>query len=507
MTVKIAIRVDGSAQIGTGHIQRCLSLADALRQGGAEVVFVTRLGGDMVANLIANHGFAHIKLIAGSPDFAPQPDAPAYAHWAGVSGAADAAELIAALNSKIDWVIVDHYAFDADWHRAVAQGLGARIAAIDDLGDRPLAADMVIDHNPVDNKDIKYANSIGSVGKFLIGSRYALLGSAYASLPTRTINPGVNSIGIFMGGADADNLSSVVLRACRNHGYCGAVTIVSTSANPNLETLIADVEQDAACTLVLDQPNLAAFFTNHDLHIGAGGGATWERCCAGAPSIVLQTAANQSVVVDALISREAALCCRSPDPESIEAAIKTALASQQLRQDLSDASTNMVDGKGCLRVAMALLRSGLRVRPAINADGSMVHQWRNDIRTRSVSRDHQAIDLDRHLKWFEQSLLNPDRSIWIGMIGDVPVGLLRFDQLAEAQFEVSIFLDPDLHGLGLGSPLLIAGEAALANTQPGPIEIHAETLPENTGSQAMFKREGYEGGVRFVKRLFNNSVS
>jgi UDP-2,4-diacetamido-2,4,6-trideoxy-beta-L-altropyranose hydrolase len=501
MTTKIAIRVDGSAQIGTGHVQRCLSLADALRRGGAEIVFVTRLGGDVVARLIAEHGFEHITLRETATDFVPEPGTPAHAKWAGIGWMGDAAETIAELSDDMDWVTVDHYAFDAHWHRAVANGLQAKIAVIDDLGDRSLAADFVIDHNPVGNSSIKYANSIGSVGKFLIGSRFALLGAAYANMPARTINPDVTSIGIFMGGGDANNLSSLVLHACRSQGYAGSITIASTSANPNLHSLMAEVEQDNACTLLLDQPNLAEFFAAYDLHIGAGGGASWERCCAAAPAIVLQTAANQSVVIDALIAAKAAICCRSSDPEEIEVALKTALASVQLRHDLSHAAAQMVDGKGCVRVAAALLRSDLTVRPAESADGPMIHQWRNDVRTRSVSRDPDAIDLEQHLEWFAKSLLNPDRSMWIGMIGDIPVGLVRFDRLTEAQFEVSIFLDPDLHALGLGSPLLRAGEAALADTHPGSLEIHAETLPENTGSQAMFKREGYEGSVRFVKRL------
>ena len=44
----------------------------------------------------------------------------------------------------------------------------------------------------------------------------------------------------------------------------------------------------------------ADFFGRHDLQIGAGGGATWERCCVGAPSLTLPCSRNQQVVISAL---------------------------------------------------------------------------------------------------------------------------------------------------------------------------------------------------------------
>ncbi len=507
MTIKIAIRVDGSAQIGTGHVQRCLSLADALRTAGAEVVFVTRLGGSVVARLIEQRGFKHIKLSAGSPDYCPtQKNAPPHAKWAMVDWMVDAAEMITELDDGIDWVIVDHYAFDAHWHRAVANALQAKIAVIDDLGDRALAADIVVDHNPVENAAIKYAANRDSIRKLLTGTRFALLGSAYAEMPARVNNPKVDSIGIFMGGADADNISALMLKVCREMGYRGAIAIVSTSSNPNLADLKQSVAQDCNAILKIDQPNLAAFFAAHDLHIGAGGGATWERCCAGAPSIVMRTAANQSVVIEALRASGAASCCQSPDPEAIAAALKSLIGSLPLRQKLSTASAQMVDGKGCMRVAAAMLAANLAVLPATMDDAHMIHSWRNDVRTRSVSRDSKEIGLDQHLVWFANSLQNAQRHIWVGSIGAIPVGVVRFDQLAAASFEVSIFLNPELPGLGLGVPLLAAGEAALSELHQGHLEIHADTLSTNSASQAIFARQGYEGETSFVKTLHGNQA-
>jgi UDP-2,4-diacetamido-2,4,6-trideoxy-beta-L-altropyranose hydrolase len=501
MSALIAIRVDGSAQIGTGHVQRCLSLAQALRKCGADVIFVTRLGGGVISSLILANGFTHYHLPIERQYIASEND-PAHAHWAKVDWQTDAVDTLEALAPQIpDWVIIDHYAFDARWHDYIREQVGCRIAVIDDLGDRKQSADLLIDHNPTADPKRKYHLSNAKVHRSLIGSRYGLLGPDYAALPKRIVSPHVDSIGIFMGGADADNLSCKMLKAARNADFTGKIEIISTSANPNLAELESAVEADPNCILKLDQPSLSAFFAAHDLHIGAAGGATWERCCAGAPSVVVQSAANQSVVIDALLVANAAICCRSTELDEVMAAIKKALSDWPLRQSLSDSASLLVDGKGCLRVAAAMLSSNLSVRPATISDGNMIHQWRNDLRTRSVSRDPKEIPLESHLAWFENSLKNPVRHIWIGMIGAIATGLVRFDQIDSAKFEVSIFLNPELHGLGLGSLLLRAGEDALAATQSTSIEIHAETLPENTGSQAMFLREGYEGALHFVKTL------
>jgi UDP-2,4-diacetamido-2,4,6-trideoxy-beta-L-altropyranose hydrolase len=501
MTALIAIRVDGSAQIGTGHVQRCLSLAEALRKAGADVIFVTRLGGDVIPSLISAREFTHYQLPTERQYIASEND-PAHAHWAQVDWQTDAADTLAAfVAQKPDWVIIDHYAFDARWHDYIREQADCRIAVIDDLGDRKLSADLLIDHNPTADPKSKYHLSNATVHRSLIGSRYGLLGPDYAALPKRIVSPNVDSIGIFMGGADADNLSCKMLKAARNAGFTGKIEIISTSANPNLAELESAVEADPNCTLKLDQPSLSAFFASHDLHIGAAGGATWERSCAGAPSVVFQSADNQGVVIDALLAANAAICCRSVELDEVTAAIKQALSDWSLRQSLSDAASLLADGQGCVRVAVVMLSPYLTVRPANIADGNMVHQWRNDPRTRSVSRDPQEIPLESHLLWFKTSLNNPARHIWIGMIGESATGLVRFDQIDTAKFEVSIFLNPNLHGLGLGSPLLRAGEDALAATQLPPVEIHAETLSENTGSQAMFLREGYEGALHFVKTL------
>lgn len=511
--MRAAFRVDASAEIGTGHLKRCLSLAHAIRQLGGDVAFVWRdLGLDCAAQ-IEQAGFRSLRLAPPRAGNALAASGPAHAAWAGVAAGVDAADTVAALRDwQPDWVIIDHYAFDAAWHDAAKQALGCQIAVIDDLGDRALSADLLIDHNPAPDHRAKYAASQGRVGRLLGGARYALLGPGYRNLEPVTVDAEVLSLGIFMGGADAGNHSLMALRACRAAGFPGRVEVVATSANPHLAALAEVVAQDGNAALLTDAPDLARFFTSHDVQIGAGGGATWERCRAGVPALVVSTAANQTIVTEALRRAQAAMTLDDPDAAAMEQALAQLLADDRLRRDLARGAGQLVDGRGCERVALAMARDRAGVRMARADDAELIHQWRNDPATRAVSGDPAPIALEGHLRWFEASIApGSGRHIFIGEIGGTPFGVVRFDRQAPdgpvPLFEVSIFLDPELHGLGLGPPMLRAAERALIAAVGVPVRVLAVTRPDNQASQAMFRGCGYQGTTDFVKDLGGDRFS
>jgi UDP-2,4-diacetamido-2,4,6-trideoxy-beta-L-altropyranose hydrolase len=147
--MRIALRVDASVRMGVGHLKRCLALADALQATGAEPLFVTRDLGLDLTDLIQRHGdYAVRRLPAPSEACPTDGQEPLHAAWAGVSWQQDAAETVQLLRAlQCSWLLVDSYALDARWHRRVVDELGLQVAAIDDLADRPLAVDLLIDHN------------------------------------------------------------------------------------------------------------------------------------------------------------------------------------------------------------------------------------------------------------------------------------------------------------------------------------------------------------------------
>ena len=477
-----------------------MSLAEAFVESGAQLLLVCRPL-DTVAEQVLVTAQAPVRwLPPAKANFKPSVDDPPHAAWAGVPQAQDADETVQALaHWQADWVVVDHYAFDANWHNAVRNALGCRLLVIDDTADRALSADALLDHNWAPDHRSKYAGRLAREPHWLVGPRHALLSSAYCNAPRYAFQPVVRSIGIFMGGTDPDGISARMLSACRAAGFTGAIEVVSTSANPHLRNLRDTCAHDSGATLTLDEPHLAAFFARHDLQLGAGGGATWERCCIGAPTIAIPVAANQSAVVPGLASLGAV---RAATEHTRADVLRELIADPAQRQSLAHTAATLVDGRGAQRVALHLLRDTLRRRPAPLADAPLLHAWRNHPAVRAVSGKPEDIDFADHQAWMRRVLAAPDRWLFVAQVGDLPVGCIRFDRLETDHFEISLYTDPQLQGLGLGPRLLLAGERQMQHRLKTSFTLDALVLPGNTASQRLFEGCHYHGGpLQYLKTL------
>ena len=362
--MRVAFRVDASSEIGLGHFKRCMSLAKALRDIGSESCFVMRdLGFDPAAELAANNyplyrlpvpasTRAHVTSHGTAANTTP------HATWAGIDQSIDAEETALALASTpLDWLVVDQYAFDARWHRLVRARLACSVAVIDDVADRMICAQVLIDHNHCADHREKYGGHLPLDVPILGGPAYALLGPGYADAPRYAFNEDVRSIGIFMGGADAGGFSTEAWRACREVArFPGLIEIVTTSSNPHLQELNSVCAIDLRCTLTIDAPSLESFYARHDIQVGAGGGATWERCCIGAPTVATAVASNQLSVLEPL--RElGVLRISSRETSELGRQIGDLIQNPELRRSLSKSSRLLVDGLGSKRVTNYLLES------------------------------------------------------------------------------------------------------------------------------------------------------
>lgn len=337
--MKIAIRADASTRIGHGHIKRCLSLSHALKIAGAEVRFFARHIDIDPASLTNREGF-ELQVIGSGPLLDERQDAHDFLEAVKDFGPA--------------WIIVDHYGLSARWHRQIRSAITARLAAIDDLADRDLDVDLLVDHTYCPDHQVKYAHHVKSGIKIIGGPQYGLLGPAYADAPRYLPQPAVSSIGIFMGGTDENNLSALAYEACRNGaGFNGRIEIATTASNRHIIALQALATSDSRLLITLDQPDLAAFFCRHDLQIGAGGGASWERCCIGAPTIGVIAADNQIPVILPLgqIGVLWPVASIPPTCADLTDAVKRLLGDAELRSSLSARSRELVDGLGTVRIA------------------------------------------------------------------------------------------------------------------------------------------------------------
>lgn len=347
--MQVAIRADASQAIGSGHVMRCVTLADALCEAGAGVRFICRELPGNYAEWLHARGFAVTLLPAPSTPLPASSDQ--YARWLGVDAATETAQCRAVLaDAALDWLIVDHYALDAAWERAVCPST-ARVLAVDDLANRPHACALLLDQNYHAAGAARYAG-LTPGAELLLGPTYALLRPDFAACRAR-LRPRtgeVRKLLIFLGGSDSADVTSTVLRALSGSEL--SVEVIAGQSNPHLGALRPLCERFGA-RLQTQVNDMATRMADADLAIGATGVATWERAALGLPTLAVSVADNQREIArhaDSLgllhwLGEADAVC-----EEEWRAAIAWACANPEALRAQTRAGLEAVDGLGARRV-------------------------------------------------------------------------------------------------------------------------------------------------------------
>ena len=503
MSFGVAFRVDATSQIGTGHFMRCLTLADALRQRGAWIRFVSRGLPDHLQDMLTarDMGFAPLN----DAVTAQAPDDLAHSNWLGTSQVQDAGDSAEALaDREWDWLIVDHYALDARWESAMRDSAG-KIMAIDDLADRKHDCDVLLDQNYYRDMQTRYGGKVPEHCRVLLGPRYALLREEFRELRAQ-VKPRtgeVKRILMFFGGVDAGNYTGLAIKALSGLDIKGVeVDVVIGAQHPQR----AEIEQ--ACTTqgyacYVQTSRMAELMAAADLAIGAGGSATWERCCLGLPALSICTAENQRrQIADA--AEAGLLYAPSGEGDLVDMLrrhVRCLMENRPLLRFTSEALMELVDGKGAMRVSSLIGMGNIEIRRATEKDSKKLYEWRNHPGIRAVSRNNELIDWDSHCLWLSAVLLDKDRELLVGYVGEEPAGVARFDKI-QSVVEVSIYLVPGASLKGQGRNFLLSAERWLAAHRPDMRQIRAKVLGTNVASQKLFFGTGYHvESIHYLKEL------
>jgi len=491
--MNVAFRVDASGQIGTGHFIRCLALADALRECGWHVRFVSRHLPDNLEQMLINKSLAFSRI--GHFESQEIHDEVPHAHWLGTSQNQDAEDTIEALSDRSwDWLIVDHYSLNARWESMLRKS-AANIAVIDDLADRPHDCDLLLDQNLHVEMGARYAGKVPAACKLLLGPTYALLREEFGATRhrVRAHDGEVERILIFFGGVDIGDYTSQSIDAIAGLGIAGLhVDVVVGSGNPRKDQ-IAEHCVRLGFTCHVNTDRMAELIAAADLAIGAGGTATWERCCLGLPTLAICIAENQKDQIKAAAC-EGLLYAPEPDEQYsrfIQRHTAVLVENRFLRQAMSRAGIRAVDGCGVSRVLRSLTRRDIELRVATMDDSPNLFDWRNHPSVRAASRIHDVIDWDTHQRWFAAVLKSADRVLLIGHIEGSPIGVVRFDVWG-VEAEISIYLVPGPHPPGQGRSLLLCAERWISVNRPAVARIRARVLAGNERSVRLFKGTGYD---------------
>ena len=338
----MVIRTDAGPQIGTGHVMRCLALAQAWQEMGGMATFLFAAENPALETRLIEEGM-HVAHIAAQP-----------------GSAEDVQQTVRLTRQKqAAWVVVDSYHFGSEYQHAL-KAKGLRIFWIEDYGHAEYyAADWVLNQN-IHADESLYRNRI-SYTRLLLGPRYALLRQEFLKWRgwRRSIPAVARKVLVTMGGGDTASLGTQVLEALNLIPGPLEVRCVLGMTMPLPPRLIRARETSRHTVRILQNvKNMAEEMVWADLSINAGGSTCWELCCLGVPMIVLVTSPDQRFNALALEQMGSALSLgewnKEEGHEQLADYVRQLLGNPQRRVKMSSQARELVDGQGAVRVAQSL---------------------------------------------------------------------------------------------------------------------------------------------------------
>jgi UDP-2,4-diacetamido-2,4,6-trideoxy-beta-L-altropyranose hydrolase len=320
--------------MGTGHLMRCLALADELRNKSHKITFICR---ELTGNLISLIKYSVLVLPKNNSfqtnDF--------YLNWLGATQAQDAQQTIEVIDKNIDLLIVDSYALDEDWHQALKQ-YTKKIMVLDDLANRQFDCDILLNQN-LGSQAEDYQSKVPDNCELLLGCNYALLRPEFTELRNQALEKRkdtkeIKNILVSLGGSDPENLTYEILQ------YLGSfnVIVVLGATSPHTKTIV-NYAKNKSIEVIINANNMAELMLRSDLAIGAGGSTSWERCCLGLPTLLYITADNQRKIATSLEQLGVVIIVRNLKDD-----LQEIVNNINFWQGMSIKSKNICNGNGAI---------------------------------------------------------------------------------------------------------------------------------------------------------------
>lgn len=483
----LVIRADADTKIGTGHVMRCLALAQAWQARGGKITFLSCFPDLTLRRRIKAAGF-DFKEADG-----PHPDA------------TDLQSILAALDrvssdaAQPAWVVLDGYHFDVSYQSAL-RAAGYRVMVIDDTAHLPYYdADIILNHG-ANAPWLAYSGAPNTL--LLLGTRYALVRAEFERwIGLEKHCPKVpHNILVTLGGSDPANATIKVVEALRRIDLQGSeARVVVGPMSAHFEELQAVIGAPSGkVRLETDVTDISPLLAWADLAVAAGGTTCWELAFMKVPALILILAENQ-VGVGAVVEEfgVAQTLGRAEDltAAKIATALRVLMNDWRSREEMARRGRILVDGHGVKRVLDVMMQpkggQNLRLRPAGQEDGLLIWEWANDPKTRKNSFSSNPISWSNHESWYEKRLASTDSCIWILEYRQVAVGQIRYDRINSDTAQISFSVAPNYRGRNLGAELL-QHSAPLACEKLGVRWLEGVTFVDNVASNHAFLKAGFD---------------
>jgi UDP-2,4-diacetamido-2,4,6-trideoxy-beta-L-altropyranose hydrolase len=486
-SMNLLFRTDASVAIGTGHVMRCLALAQAWQDAGGRALFALAESTPAIRARLAEERCEMVSVAVA-------------AGTAAAGTEEDASQTIeTARKQNCSWIVVDGYCFGADYQRAL-KAAGMKVLFLDDYGHaQHYSADLVLNQNLGADASLYASRELYT--QVLLGPRYCLLRREFAAWRDwkREIPQAGRRVLVTMGGSDPENLTARVMQALALAGTDNLeATVVVGGSSPHSDSLeAADAQRGKTIRVRRDVKNIAELMAWADVAVSSAGTTCWELCLLGLPGLLVDVAENQKSLAQELSRRQCAIHVGGPrDFTAAQLAVRLAnlLASHETRQAMSLRCHHLVDGKGASRI-LTIMRAGLRLRRAREDDSRLLWEWANDPAVRAAAFSTAPIPWEQHKVWFAGKMFAGkmnDRSCDILIAENDAgrgVGQFRVDWRSALEGEIDVSVTAEFRGTGYGAVLIELGVGNIL-AERGE-RLHAFVKTENQPSQSAFERAGF----------------
>ncbi len=332
----IYIRVDMNPVIATGHVMRCLSIADEISRLGKKTVFIA--ADEYPAEVIRNRGYEMLVL---NSDWRKMEE--------------ELPQLLKYIKAyQIKKLLIDTYQVTERYLQAL-KGV-VQIIYLDDLDAFQYPVDGLICYaNYYDA--FSYGNRQGKEGYYL-GMDYVPLRKAFQNAEAKLIRDRIQKVLLLSGGTDSCGIIERMVEVFKNTANTTLITVCGRFYE-GYEELKKKYEEYPNLVFYQNISNLEEYMKDVDLAISAGGTTLYELCALGTPTISYSFADNQLYNVkqfskDGLIDYAGDVRCDDIFTNAVLLYEKYD-KDVSLREERSVKMQQMVDGKGAQRIAQILL--------------------------------------------------------------------------------------------------------------------------------------------------------
>jgi UDP-2,4-diacetamido-2,4,6-trideoxy-beta-L-altropyranose hydrolase len=219
-------------------------------------------------------------------------------------------------------LILDSYTLGYKYEKRVKKS-GIKIFCFDDIFAKH-KCDIVLNHS-IEAKKYMYEKLVPKHTKILTGSKYTLLRDEFFNITLKKrkrLTLDSARVLIMFGGSDPKNFTLKSIKVLDKIDKSFAVTIVTTSANANLDKIKEYIKDNQRYNLVINTDKVSEYINSADFAITTSGGTILEMIYMKIPFINIKMAENQSNIVNYFKKKKIALCLDEFDSKKLKEAIE-----------------------------------------------------------------------------------------------------------------------------------------------------------------------------------------